>query len=116
MKIMIIMIKLMIMTLSAVILKALHSCVIMISFTFNCSTVSSNALSSFFNFRYLHNSKWWTSIWNVNIPPKVRVFVWRLCQEAIRTLTNLSKSKIIVDPNCFWCKVVCEFSSHALLV
>lgn len=25
------------------------------------------------------SQKWWQVLWNLNIPPKVKIFVWRAC-------------------------------------
>ena len=35
----------------------------------------------------------WKRMWHLNIPGKIRIFAWRLCMNAIPTLTNLSKKE-----------------------
>ncbi|XP_057791163.1 uncharacterized mitochondrial protein AtMg00310-like [Salvia miltiorrhiza] len=35
--------------------------------------------------------RWWSHIWNINVPPKVRVFMWRATSNFIPTHENLKK-------------------------
>ncbi|KAL5783106.1 hypothetical protein ACOSP7_008135 [Xanthoceras sorbifolium] len=62
----------------------------------------------------LHIQKWWKILWHLNIPPKVRIFIWRLYHEAIPSLLNLSYRKIVVNPLCPCCNQNMEFSAHTL--
>ncbi|KAL2925303.1 hypothetical protein RDABS01_022953 [Bienertia sinuspersici] len=45
-------------------------------------------------------NKMWNKIWNVRIPPKVKTFVWRLCNNAIPTAKGLHTRIEVIDP---WC-------------
>ncbi|KAK3212040.1 hypothetical protein Dsin_016746 [Dipteronia sinensis] len=58
--------------------------------------------------------KWWSSVWNLNLPPKVRIFVWRACLNAIPSGFNLWKRKIMDRPLCLWCKTMVNTASHSL--
>ncbi|KAL5790036.1 hypothetical protein ACOSQ2_004924 [Xanthoceras sorbifolium] len=60
------------------------------------------------------DSKWWLALWNLNIPPKVKIFIWRVCHNAIPSLCNLCSRKIVVDPCCSRCGDAPESSAHAL--
>ncbi|KAK3226642.1 hypothetical protein Dsin_006504 [Dipteronia sinensis] len=61
------------------------------------------------------NSKWWLRLWNLNIPPKVRIFLWQVCNNDIPSLLNLQSRKIISNTTCSRCKKGVEDSAHALL-
>ncbi|KAL5834454.1 hypothetical protein ACOSQ4_013951 [Xanthoceras sorbifolium] len=60
------------------------------------------------------DSKWWLALWNLNIPPKIKIFIWRVCHNAIPSLCNLCSRKIMVDPCCSRCGDAPESSAHAL--
>ncbi|KAL5735902.1 hypothetical protein ACOSQ2_030690 [Xanthoceras sorbifolium] len=60
------------------------------------------------------DSKWWLALWNLNIPPKIKIFIWRVCHNAIPSLCNLCSRKIVVDPCCSRCGDAPESSAHAL--
>ncbi|KAL5767157.1 hypothetical protein ACOSQ2_013940 [Xanthoceras sorbifolium] len=42
------------------------------------------------------DSKWWLALWNLNIPPKIKIFIWRVCHNAIPSLSHAL----------FWCSSV----------
>lgn len=48
-----------------------------------------------------HN--YWKWIWRLNIPPKIKLFVWRLCHNRLATKTGLLARGIKTDPICFLC-------------
>ncbi|KAL5732416.1 hypothetical protein ACOSQ2_032108 [Xanthoceras sorbifolium] len=56
----------------------------------------------------------WLALWNLNIPPKIKIFIWRVCHNAIPSLCNLYSRKIVVDPCCSRCGDAPESSAHAL--
>ncbi|KAK0595746.1 hypothetical protein LWI29_009655 [Acer saccharum] len=58
--------------------------------------------------------KWWTSIWNQNVPPKVKVFVWRACLNAIPAGFNLWKRRILDQPFCSLCRSSVDVPGHSL--
>ncbi|KAF3951697.1 hypothetical protein CMV_022679 [Castanea mollissima] len=57
----------------------------------------------------------WKSIWQLNIPEKIRIFAWHLCWNAIPTMVNLNKRGIQVDVLCPICKNEEEDVEHAVL-
>ncbi|KAK0575862.1 hypothetical protein LWI29_008303 [Acer saccharum] len=58
--------------------------------------------------------KWWTALWNLHIPPKVRIFIWRVCLNAISSRVNLFKRKVVDNNLCMRCKLGAESSDHAI--
>ncbi|KAK1568237.1 hypothetical protein Q3G72_022047 [Acer saccharum] len=58
--------------------------------------------------------KWWNTLWRLNIPPKVRVFMWRACLNALPSLTNLWSRKVVEERSCVRCLSAIESSEHAL--
>lgn len=46
----------------------------------------------------------WKFIWQSEILPKVKHFLWNACQNAIPTMDNLHKRKIVPNPLCPLCK------------
>nr|POF18436.1 ribonuclease p protein subunit p29 [Quercus suber] len=57
---------------------------------------------------------WWKKLWKLEIPNKVKNFVWRTCKEVLPTKANLSRRKIVSDGTCDKCRRHSEDSSHAL--
>lgn len=60
------------------------------------------------------NSSVWKDIWILEVPCKVKNFVWRACKEALPTKANLCKRRVITKATCENCKVMAEDYSHAL--
>ena len=60
------------------------------------------------------NEKVWKLIWSMNVPPKVRNFVWRVCLNILPTRANLQRRKIAVDPQFDFCKQQPETIGHML--
>ncbi|KAK9998542.1 hypothetical protein SO802_018145 [Lithocarpus litseifolius] len=56
----------------------------------------------------------WKLIWGLNVPNKVRNFMWRACKESIPTMHNLLKRKILNEDRCEQCGVESETTAHAL--
>ncbi|XP_024164679.1 uncharacterized protein LOC112171781 [Rosa chinensis] len=57
--------------------------------------------------------QYWQMIWGANVPPKVRVFMWRLLKEILPTKSALAKKKIhIHDLRCMFCMGDVETGTH----
>lgn len=54
----------------------------------------------------------WNALWNLNIPPKVKHFVWRACQDCLPTCCNLVSNGVNVDIFCPLCESTCESTTH----
>ncbi|KAL0331144.1 UNVERIFIED_CONTAM: hypothetical protein Sangu_1659900 [Sesamum angustifolium] len=60
-------------------------------------------------------SAWWRKVWQARIPNKVKVFVWRACQNALPTGANLCKRASISQVVCPLCGDDFEDVIHVLL-
>ena len=56
----------------------------------------------------------WNRIWKLNIPPKVRNFVWEACSDILPTSKNLCRRRIPLNPTCAICQQHDETVAHAL--
>lgn len=59
-------------------------------------------------------TSWWKHLWTMAIPPKVRVFGWRVLHNIIRTSENLLSHHVPVLGNCPLCKFGQDSTCHAL--
>lgn len=57
----------------------------------------------------------WNVIWDCNIPPKVKIFAWQLCHQALATNKNVAHRGIHQQLNCLQCHVVPEDDVHLFL-
>lgn len=60
--------------------------------------------------------KLWNRIWNMQIPDKIKKFIWSLCQNALPTKENLFKRRTIPDPLCPMCQAHVETLEHIFLL
>uniref|UniRef100_A0A803PV88 Reverse transcriptase domain-containing protein n=1 Tax=Cannabis sativa TaxID=3483 RepID=A0A803PV88_CANSA len=58
---------------------------------------------------------WWKTFWNLNLPPKVKNFSWRVYHHILPVALNLFRRKTIPQPHCSFCKNPVETVTHALL-
>ena len=56
----------------------------------------------------------WSTIWMLNIPNKIKHFLWRACSESLPTKKNLYRRKLITNANCDFCHDHLEDVIHAL--
>ena len=56
----------------------------------------------------------WNRLWKLNIPNKVKFFLWRACMDSIPTMLNLHKRRIVRSSVCFLCHAGEESVLHAL--
>lgn len=63
------------------------------------STTNENRASS----SYQPPNLLWKSIWKLHLPPKIRIFLWSICQNALPTRDNLFQRHISPDPVCALC-------------
>ena len=56
----------------------------------------------------------WKWIWQLKIPPKIRIFFWKVCANALPTLLNLRKRGVDTDGMCPMCGLEVESIYHAL--
>ncbi|XP_030929772.1 uncharacterized protein LOC115955672 [Quercus lobata] len=60
------------------------------------------------------SSKFWQGIWSLQVPYKVRHFIWRAANESLPTLYNLQRRRVVQTAYCQNCKAACEDTVHAL--
>ena len=58
--------------------------------------------------------KVWKVIWQLQVPLKVKNFIWLACRNALPTKQALMSRKIVTDPICEGCKLDVEEIEHAL--
>uniref|UniRef100_A0A7N2LQW7 Reverse transcriptase zinc-binding domain-containing protein n=1 Tax=Quercus lobata TaxID=97700 RepID=A0A7N2LQW7_QUELO len=56
----------------------------------------------------------WRKIWKLNVPPKVRTFLWRACSNCLPTRDSLNHRKIQVEATCELCRQEPETVAHSL--
>jgi hypothetical protein len=59
-------------------------------------------------------SQLWKTIWSVQIPSKIRHFLWRACHSSLPTRSNLHHRHVLDDPRCSSCTDQIESTIHAL--
>ncbi|KAK2654213.1 hypothetical protein Ddye_014069 [Dipteronia dyeriana] len=60
------------------------------------------------------NQNWWSRLWSLNVPPKVKIFIWRLCNNALPSLSNLCWRKVVREVSCPRCGLAVEIVGHAV--
>lgn len=54
----------------------------------------------------------WKGLWRLRIPPKLRIFVWKACRNALAVRHNLQKRRVPVDKGCVFCAHADETQEH----
>lgn len=62
-----------------------------------------------------NNSKQWNALWSLDLPGKIKIFMWRVIKTLLPSYENLWKRKILQEPTCQRCRRSVETKSHALL-
>lgn len=57
----------------------------------------------------------WHKIWRLDLPEKIKIFLWRTVRNLLTTADNLWKRKVMQEPICQMCKAKCEDIFHALM-
>ncbi|KAJ8424700.1 hypothetical protein Cgig2_018507 [Carnegiea gigantea] len=60
-------------------------------------------------------SKLWRSVWSLEIPPRIKLFAWRICRGVLPCGGNIAKRLTLSDMRCSICGFVEESDIHALL-
>ncbi|XP_057426577.1 uncharacterized protein LOC130720010 [Lotus japonicus] len=58
----------------------------------------------------------WNFIWSVSVPQKIRMFMWKVCSNALALNENLFKRRVSRNKFCPVCLTVPETSEHAFLL
>lgn len=57
----------------------------------------------------------WKKLWGLQVPPKVKNFLWRACHDCLPTMVALEQRRVEVDFRCPVCWSEAEKVSHVLL-
>ncbi|XP_035544595.1 uncharacterized protein LOC118347988 [Juglans regia] len=60
--------------------------------------------------------KFWTALWKLQVPHKVKVFAWRACKDSLSTKANLIKRKLDIEGKCSFCQHPLEDLRHVLIL
>nr|ABN08723.1 Polynucleotidyl transferase, Ribonuclease H fold [Medicago truncatula] len=63
-----------------------------------------------------HNNSSWMNIWNLNIPHRVRAFLWRLAHNCLPTRVNLNARGIQCEESCVMFENFAECHTHLFFV
>ena len=56
----------------------------------------------------------WRNIWQLRVPNKVKIFLWRACTNALPTKVNLQKRRVVDNSVCNLCQKASEDTFHAV--
>jgi hypothetical protein len=60
--------------------------------------------------------KLWKNVWNGNVPPKVNVFTWKLCKDALPTKHGKYKRKMEVEGVCNLCGLATQLAQGPVII
>lgn len=61
------------------------------------------------------NPRHWNTLWSLEIPKKIKIFMWRTIRNLLPLVENLRKRKVLQEPSCQRCKRNVESIYHALV-
>ena len=56
----------------------------------------------------------WKKLWKIQVPDKIKHFLWKACTNSLATKENLVKCKILTVTACFRCSSASEDTLHSL--
>ncbi|KAK2659499.1 hypothetical protein Ddye_006032, partial [Dipteronia dyeriana] len=57
---------------------------------------------------------WWKRLWRLEVPLKIKIFIWKSCHDWIPSMSNLARRGMTVYDRCLRCKRCVESTLHAL--
>ncbi|CAN1313939.1 Putative ribonuclease H protein At1g65750 [Linum perenne] len=67
------------------------------------------------NMEHLHTPGPWKELWQLKVPPKMRVMLWRLARDVLPTRVRLCRRRIWMNDSCGTCSKYPETSWHLFL-
>lgn len=61
------------------------------------------------------STSWWSKVWSLNVPPKVKIFMWKISRDFLATEGNLNLHHVPIGANCFFCDFPFASTKHSLL-
>lgn len=58
--------------------------------------------------------QFWNIIWNLQIPPKFKIFIWKMALDIITSEANLVRQHVPGDPRCLLCGYYCANTTHVV--
>lgn len=58
--------------------------------------------------------KFWKGVWSFQVPHKIKHFIWRACNDALPTMSNLFRRQVSSSDRCELCQLYLEDPLHAL--
>lgn len=58
----------------------------------------------------------WKLIWKISVPQKIKMFLWKLCNNSLPVKENLRKRKVLSSGFCPFCHFPVETIEHSLLL
>ena len=77
---------------------------------------SSQAPTNFPSISTVLSSSFWNQFWNIKTVQKIKLFLWRICHNAVPVKENLLKRRIASSSVCSICNSDIETVEHALLL
>lgn len=101
---------------------ALNSIISSIQLTSQRDTLSWHDMSKWYSTAKCYNwlsgtsqeDKFWSIIWKIKIPSKVRFFIWQCGHNILPTLSLLKKRNVVTQDQCKWCLSESEDMAHIL--
>lgn len=62
-----------------------------------------------------NTTQYWSTLWSLELPEKIKIFMWRASNNLLPLAKNLWKRKVVHEPTCQRCRRNIESINHALL-
>lgn len=63
-----------------------------------------------------NDSRWWKTMWNLDLPSKIKVFLWQACTNSLLMAERLFARTLNLHSRCDICKLALESIEHVLLI
>ena len=62
----------------------------------------------------MDDNKWWKCLWDLEVPPKLKHFIWCASHVWLGIKTELKRRRVVEDDICQLCRVAKEIINHVL--